>query len=105
MAYHHITDIAGTTQSLANVLQPGGTLIVIDIFDHPDEDPSNPLFQEKYHAVVPHRHGFDEATISHMFKQAELDQFEMKRVLTIKMHGKPTELFLARGLKADKLNN
>jgi hypothetical protein len=102
MAYHHIVDISKTTAVITHFLKPGGTLVVIDMSDRPEvDDSADPLFKEKHKEVVPHRHGFDEATMRAVFEGAGLVDFryEPKVISGFKMHGQPTDLFLAKGTR------
>jgi hypothetical protein len=99
MAYHHIASVTDTTATLAHFLAPGGVLLVIDIIPPAHEDPANPLFEEKYHAMVAHRHGFDEATMRSMFEGAGLVDFKYGKTVDMSYEGRDMELFLARGWK------
>jgi ubiquinone/menaquinone biosynthesis C-methylase UbiE len=99
MSYHHISDTAQTTRVLAHFLKPGGTLLVVDILTPEAEDPADPLFAEKYHAMVPHRHGFAERDMRKLFEGAGFGDFMFKVAEKAKIHEKPVTIFVARGVK------
>jgi SAM-dependent methyltransferase len=98
-ALHHIADAPRAARALVQALRPGGALLVADVLTPRVEDPANPLFEEKFHAMVPHRHGFSESDMRTLFKGAGLSDFEFREAFETEMHGKKIALFVARGVK------
>lgn len=100
MAYHHLSSIEDTTKTLASFLVPGGRLLVVDLMPPKHETPADPMFTERYHAMVAHRHGFDEATMRNVFESAGLEKVTYDKVADVEWDGKPLEVFLATGSKS-----
>jgi hypothetical protein len=96
MAYHHLASINDTTTMLASFLAPGGKLLVVDLMPTKHETSEDPMFEEKYHAMVAHRHGFDEATMRAAFEGAMLEKFTYDKITDVNWDGKALEVFLAK---------
>ncbi|KAI0035487.1 S-adenosyl-L-methionine-dependent methyltransferase [Vararia minispora EC-137] len=85
MAYHHLYTPEHTTRVLARFLKPGGTLLVVDLMprsgiDDSAADAVRPVIADRFADVVPHRHGFSEERMRTMFEDADLKNFEYKRI-------------------------
>jgi SAM-dependent methyltransferase len=100
MSYHHFPSIEETTRILAYFLKPGGVLLVSDML-RPDstngEQPSESLFPEEFHHIVPHKEVFKEADIRKAYDFAGLSQFEFIPDVTSSIFH--TKIFLAKGTK------
>ncbi|KAG9225829.1 hypothetical protein CCMSSC00406_0008357 [Pleurotus cornucopiae] len=103
MAYHHIQDIAKTTQTLAFFLKPGGVLLVNDMLEVDDitDNFKDMKKQADFEHVVAHKHGFDEPTIRKVFEDAGLIKFELNIIAKAKYHKFPTKIFIAKGTKPE----
>jgi len=89
-AYHHFEDVYQVTRLLAHFLVPSGALIVID--NMPES-----TVPEKYHHLVPHRHGFDENEIEKIFSGAGLSSITYGKIPPVDGDGL---LFIAKGIKS-----
>ncbi|KAF7441219.1 hypothetical protein PC9H_001568 [Pleurotus ostreatus] len=101
MAYHHISDVAKTTQTLAFFLKPGGVLMVNDGLKMDVIPPMLMEMQKKanFKDVVPHTHGFEESEIRKIFEDAGLVKFQLDIMSKAKHHTFPGKVFIAKGVK------
>jgi hypothetical protein len=99
MAYHHFASITDTTNALVLFLNPGGVLLVADLMPPKHETAADPMVEEKYHAMVAHRHGFDEAMMRSTFEGAGLGDFTYAKATDMTWEGKDLEIFLATASK------
>ncbi|KAF4578383.1 S-adenosyl-L-methionine-dependent methyltransferase superfamily protein [Pleurotus pulmonarius] len=104
MAYHHISEVAKTTQTLAFFLKPGGVLIVNDGLKMDVIPPMLLEMQQKspkFKEVVPHTHGFDESEVRKFFEDAGLVNFQLDIMSKAKHHTFPAKVFVAKGVKPE----
>ncbi|KAF8126592.1 S-adenosyl-L-methionine-dependent methyltransferase [Boletus edulis] len=98
VAYHHLSNIEEVTDTLATYLNPGGSLLVVDILH---EESTHEMFPEEYHHIVAHKGGFTEQEIRSTFEKAGLKDITFEIAAHLKFNGHPVDLFLARGDKID----
>ncbi|CCL98061.1 uncharacterized protein FIBRA_00055 [Fibroporia radiculosa] len=96
-AYHHMTSIENTTRLLSSCLKPGGSLLITDMMA---SDDYKVLSRMPYAEAVPHKAGFDEATIRATFEGAGLVNTEYEYMLSATIHDTDVNFFLARGIKS-----
>ncbi|KAI0628797.1 S-adenosyl-L-methionine-dependent methyltransferase [Trametes polyzona] len=99
LSYHHMPDIDEVTRALAFFLKPGGSLLVIDIKAAPE---GKVLFPERYHHVVPQKHGLSVETMRKTFEGAGLVDLAFKDLewgVQLLPDVPPPVGFLARGVK------
>lgn len=98
LSYHHFSDFASITKTLAFFLKPGGALLVADIMK-PEDAGDAPLFDDKYTHVVPHAHGMSREALQAAVDGAGLADFAFTRISNVNMHGMDAVLFIAKGVK------
>lgn len=109
LAYHHFSSIEDTTRVLAALLNPAGALLVADILTPPpsavDDPGATTIIPEDFKHAVPHRSGFDEATMRATFESAGLTGFSLVEAAMLKnFHGRgDIKLFVAKGSAAGAL--
>ncbi|KZO95133.1 S-adenosyl-L-methionine-dependent methyltransferase [Calocera viscosa TUFC12733] len=101
-AYHHISDIRGTTKALAGLLRPGGALLVVDLlrseqalFMHTGKAPP-----EHVRHTVAHKGGLEEGEVRECFDFAGLGEWAFDVAYERKVEGRVLKLFIAKGVKA-----
>lgn len=93
-AYHHFTSIEEVTKTLVTYLNPGGSLLVVDLVH---KESTHEIFPEEVHHIVPHKGGFTEEDIRSTFEKAGLKNITFEIIAQANHAGHPVELFLARG--------
>ncbi|CCM04533.1 uncharacterized protein FIBRA_06714 [Fibroporia radiculosa] len=101
LSYHHFPSVKEVTRVLAFFLKPGGSLLVSDVQKGSLKED---IFADHPH-IVAHQRGFDEGEMRSVFEGAGLTSFEFSVVCSGKLHGRPVDFFLARGLARTALQS
>ncbi|EIW85593.1 S-adenosyl-L-methionine-dependent methyltransferase [Coniophora puteana RWD-64-598 SS2] len=105
-SYHHFDDIDAVTEILYERLNPGGSLLVVDMLvldpgEEPDVHPETAIQPEEVIRMVPYIHGLSENQMSSAFASAGLKNFSLSRSdrkqVRVHIHGRYVTLFVARG--------
>lgn len=108
-AYHHMEDCFQITKLLKSFLNPGGTLLVVDLLKGTQHMPTVivelfPIMQELMknaphsHHMLPHADGFSAEELHDIFTSAGLVDFEFIEAVTRSRENKVYTLFLAKGV-------
>ncbi|KAL0947681.1 hypothetical protein HGRIS_013769 [Hohenbuehelia grisea] len=128
MAYHHFPSLSDTTRVLVHFLKPGGTLLVIDGHDSPNNDyplwvsywtgqagatgghshehhhedttkaPSKTM-PENFDSIIPHKVAMSEEGMRPVFEGEGLEAFELRVSPRDECPGQAIEIFVAKGTK------
>lgn len=105
MAYHHFADPSKVTAALAEVLSPGGSLLIADFKPHSGEKSEDKaadlaLMPEKpKDGVVAHHAGYSEDDVKKLFIDGGLELESYKHAVSFDLWEKYMEVFVAKGVK------